>query len=186
MGFQIENAEELQHLISENGLTIESVDQLHDLLHSLQDKDPEQQKEELAAKERRQACEHAHLERMRTMEHTERLRALELGQSPPDPAAAECGRSAIRAATSIGIVVSVLLTVGATGLSPILLLFLPTSHEVIAFGVVTDLQVALFTVLWGVSGLVTLLTVWSCLRTVRKAMHGLATQQQRAPLPQKF
>jgi ABC-type nickel/cobalt efflux system permease component RcnA len=181
MSFQIENAKELQRLIEENGLTIESIDQLHDLLTGLQAKDPEQQKEELAAKERRQACEHAHLERIRTLEHTERLRALELGQPLPDPAAAERGRSAIRAAAGIGIVVSLMLTAAAAGLSAILLLLVASSREVIVFGVVTDLQVALFIVLWGVCGLVTLVTVWACLRTVRKTVQGSAAQQQHFP-----
>lgn len=189
MGFQIENAEQLQQLISENALSIESIDQLVDLLGQLKEQDPAQRKEELAHKERvqkeefaheerLQEREHAHLERLRNLEHMERLRALELGQPLPNPGETDRSRSAIRAAASIGILVPLMLTCAAVGLDLVVLRLVTTPSDVLFFGLRVDLQAALFAMVWGVSCLLVLITVLASLLTAGRAGRPSPRQQQ--------
>ena len=186
MSLKIENAEQLQMLIAQNGLGFESVEELRDLLVDLQGQDPTLRREELAAKERRQKESQDHKERLRQMDHAERLRAIEMGQPLPDPGEVALARTAVRAAAGIGIVVSIVTTLGAVGLSA-LILRLEAGRSVSFFGVSADLQTTLFTILWGVVGLVLLVTVEAALRTTRHerqwATPGSTPRPTPAPRP---
>jgi hypothetical protein len=188
MGFQIENPEQLQELLDQSGLTLENVEQLRDLLVDLQGQDPKGRQEELAARERLQkeaqahqerlqANQHAHIERLREMEHTERMRAIEQGQPLPDTDGAALAQTTIGAAAGIGIAVPIVLTLGAVGLSALILLMVEASHSVNFFGVAADLQTTLFAIVWGISGLVLLFTVGGALRTMSKARKAVPLQR---------
>lgn len=193
MSLKIENAEQLQKLITENGLAVESIDELRDLLVDLQGQDPTLRREQAAAKERRQkeAQDHkerlqehaqAHTERMREMDHAERLRAIEMGQPLPDPGEVALARTAIRAAAGIGIVVSIFVTLGAVGLSAIILT-LEAGRSISFFGVSADFQTTLFTILWGVVGLVLLVTIEAALRTARHERQWTTPTTTARPAP---
>jgi hypothetical protein len=160
MNFQIENAQQLQSLIAESGLSIDSIDELRDLLVDLQGQDPEHRKEELAHrerlqndtlmhKERLQEREHAHAERLRNLEHIERLRAMEMGQPFPHPGEMDRGRSVVRAAASIGILVPLVLVAASVCLSFIILQESTSPRQVTVFGVATNFQATLFATVWG-------------------------------------
>jgi uncharacterized membrane protein YphA (DoxX/SURF4 family) len=188
MGFEIENPQQLQLLLSETGLSFDSVEQMRDFLLDLRGQDPQRRQEELAAKERLQKetqahterlqeSQQAHVERLREMEHTERMRAIEMGQPLPDPAAASLAHAAIGAAAGIGIAVPVVLTIGAIGLSALILVTLASAHSVSFFGVEADLQTTLFAVLWAVYGVVVLFTVGGALQTAGKARKNVPLQR---------
>jgi hypothetical protein len=189
MGFQIENPEQLQELLDQTGLTLDNVEQLRDLLVDLQGlQDPGRRQEELAARERLQkeaqahqerlqANQHAHIERLREMEHTERMRAVEMGQPLPDTNGAAIAQATIGAAAGVGIAVPIVLTVGAVGLSALILQLVEASHSVNFFGVAADLQTTLFAILWSVSGLVLLFTVGGALRTLARARQAIPLQR---------
>jgi hypothetical protein len=205
MSLKIENAEQLQTLISGTTNGIENIEELRDLLVEL-GQDPAQRKEELERKERIQKEElshkerlmkeelshkerlqerrQAHIERLRDVEQSERLRALELGQPLPDPGESERTRSAIRAAATIGILVPLVLATAAAGVSFRILEFTVLPREVSVFGVTTDLQAALFAMVWGVCGLITLITVLACLWAARRERRWHPPQERHTPARQ--
>jgi hypothetical protein len=111
---------------------------------------------ELKQKERE--LEH-HLElKSREMEHAERMRALETGQPLP-----EAFVTRIRAAGSIGTLVPIAVATAAAASSVMLFQNPPPLGATAP----PDLQMIMLGVIWGVSGLVVLLTVWMTLHTLR-------------------
>src|SRR5262249_33500738 len=111
------------------------------------------------------------------LEHAQRMEALRHGQALPDTGEIAKAQSAIRAAGAIGVLVPLAL-IGAVVLASVLILNLPDNPTISLFGAVSDLRSALFAVAWGVAGVVCLLTVMGCLRTVRRA-------QQWSPAPRR-
>jgi hypothetical protein len=85
--------------------------------------------------------------------------------------------AAIGAAAGIGIAVPVVLTIGAIGLSALILVTVASAHSVSFFGVEADLQTTLFAVLWAVYGVVVLFTVGGALQTAGKARKNVPLQR---------
>jgi hypothetical protein len=167
MSLKVENIEQLKQLLE--GVEFD-FSQLQELLVELQGKDPTEEREAIA-----------HQERMRALEHTERLRSLELGHAPADSAEVARTRSAVRAASAIGIVVPVVLACAATAVSVVILRFLNASVEIRFFDVRSDLQATLFAITWGICGLVMLFTVFSSLLIVWRAREWSPAPPQPAP-----
>lgn len=82
------------------------------------------------------------------LEHAERIKAIEAGVSVPDEAAAKARQAQVVGAAVIGLGVPVIGSLIAAALSLYIFAYQPT-----------NLQIALFAILWGVQGLVSLLCV---------------------------
>src|SRR5208282_1487711 len=93
-----------------------------------------------------------------------------------------------RAVTSIGILVPLMLTAAAVGLSSLVLLLKGSPRDISVFGVTADLEAALLALVWGVCGVITLVTVLACLRTARRARQCSPPEQRpravREPVPE--
>jgi len=91
MALQINNVKQLQQLLASAKININDPEELTDLIRSINglDVSPEVRKQELASRERRLAAQHAHEEKVRQLEHTERMQALQQGLAFPDPETAE-------------------------------------------------------------------------------------------------
>lgn len=174
MGLKIDSLEELQEFVQNVGLDISNLEQFREFLETVNDttdQPPEARKEELAHKERLQERQHAHEERLRTLEHAERLRALELGHPLPDDGDVAKAQSAIRAVGTLATLLALAL-VGAAGGVSIWILQWTSNSQVSVFGLSSDLQTALFAMVWGVSGLVLLFTLVASLRAIRRVREG--------------
>jgi hypothetical protein len=181
MGLKIENAEDLAQLLAN---VEHDFDQLQGLLVKLKDKDPAVAKEELAQEERVRNEELARKERLRNLVHAERIKALEMGHTPADSGEVVRTGSVVRGATSIAILVPLVLACAASGVSALILLFVRSSGEVLFFDVRTDLLATLFAIVWGVCGGLTLFTVFACLRLVRLAREWSPALEHRPPARQ--
>jgi hypothetical protein len=180
MGLKIDNAEDLKLLLQSTSIEITDADELREFLESVNasQKTPEAAKEEMAHKERLQESAQAHEERMRNLEHAERLRALELGQPLSDAGELSKTQSAVRAAGTVGTLVPLGLASAAIGSSYLILGWIRENSQVTFFGSAFDLRFGLFAIVWGVSGLVMLATVAGSLRTVRRVREWSPPQQE--------
>jgi hypothetical protein len=182
------NIDTLHELLKSTNLSIDSIDELREFLETVNESEqtPDARKEKLAHRERLQEHKYAHKERLRNLEHTERLRALELGHPLPDRGDVAKAQSVFRAAGAIAILVPLALVCAAGGVS-VWILHVTSSSEVSFFGVDSDLRTALFAIVWGVCGLVMLFTIAASLRVVRRAREWLSPHQKlmaaRLPIP---
>ena len=185
MPLHINSVKELNELIAEQGLSISDLDDRRELLQTVNEateQTPEGRKEQMAHQERLQESKQAHTERLRNVEHVERMRALELGQPLPDSGEEQRARSAIAAAGTIGVLVPLAMAFAAGLVSYLILRDVNDVDQVSIFGVPCDRHAALFSAVWGVCGLVAMLTVFLSLWTVRGArgkLRGVLAPQGR-------
>jgi hypothetical protein len=163
MSLQFTSAAELQELIEGLDLKINNLDDLQALLQTINagDGSPEARREAMAALERRQEKEHAHAQKMRQLEHEERMRALELGH---DPHTADALAKIVANASEAVSWISVLVPLGSAGIA------------VGATAVVKDalhdslLVLAGLGIIWGAQALVALVALVGSQLWLRRAL----------------
>jgi heme exporter protein D len=164
MSLHINSMDELETLLTNTNIEIADVDQLRELLRTINQDDlsPEARQEELKAQEGRHQRQLAHQEKLRTLEHTETMRALDIGHVPVDPVVtgelADVARRAIGTAGWMGVLVPFCLFGAAVG----------TTYFVQQQFNISPEFLALMGMVWGTTTLVSLLAVILAILTVRK------------------
>ncbi len=169
----------LMLLISGSGVKVNSADELLQLLRAANkvEVSAEVRKEELVALAQRQEKEHAHQERLREIDHTERMESLERGIPLPDPEVTKeltsLKRASIVAAACVGTVLP------AAGF----FLGLMCTSLVLHLHELNPSAVAVCGSIWGVVGLVSLVSVAVCLVNILVNRSVTNVAPLRKPIP---
>jgi hypothetical protein len=179
MSLQISTIEELEKLLATAGIEVNNVEELRKLLQSINHSDlpPELYREEMAAQDRRRAQDWDREEKLRQLEHVQRMRELELGYPLVDPEAAlslaQAARSVARTTGWLGSVVP-LFAFAASAVTTALLM------QRMDF---SPLFIAALGIIWGPPAIVALVTVILSLVILRK--RSFASLEALALYPKK-
>ncbi len=170
----VNNVGELQELLSSMNITVTSVDQLRELLLTLQQadsNDPAARQAWATAQARQEAL----AEKTRDQEHAERMRALELGHPLPDPEAVRAEAGAIKATAAAAALLGSAVVFVAVGCS--------VGATAIILHFMHDAGIVPVCLLWLVCGGVCFATALGSLTVLNKLRLDLKRVGRPAPPP---